>query len=142
MGDAKRKSRWWIWLAVGLTAVCGLPVALMAWAAYSFSEAGRPQAVDCADAMEFARGRLPVDAEDARCTGTHWQDSYITVDFRMPRTGVADWLDATYPGAVPDTPCDEDLCREIDYGQSLYVHVKVVYEDGGTALVHLTSFDV
>ncbi|MEU4063306.1 hypothetical protein AB0F25_12865 [Streptomyces wedmorensis] len=36
----------------------------------------------------------------------------------------------------------DGLCREIDYGQSLYVHVKVVYEDGGTALVHLTSFDV
>ncbi|MFJ5827882.1 hypothetical protein [Streptomyces sp. NPDC093089] len=142
MGEQKRKSRWWIWLAVGLTVLCGLPVALLAWSAYSFTEAGRQQVVDCGEAMEFARGRLPASAEDARCTGMHWQDSYITVDFRMPRAGVADWLEATYPGAAPDTPCDEDLCREVDFDQVLYVRVKVVYEDGGPALVHLTSFDL
>ncbi|MEU1865617.1 hypothetical protein [Streptomyces gardneri] len=142
MGDEKKKSRWWIWLLVGLTVLCGLPVTMMAWWVYSFGEAGRPQPVDCAEAMDFARGRLPADAEDARCTGMHWQDSYVTVDFRMPRAGVADWLKATYPDAEPDTPCEEDLCRVVDHDQVLYVHVKVVYEDDGTGLVHLTSFDM
>ncbi|WP_225801469.1 hypothetical protein [Streptomyces sp. NK15101] len=142
MGDTKKESRWWIWLLVGLVALCGLPVTFLAWGAYSISEGGREQPVDCAEAMEFARGRLPAGAEDARCTGMHWQDSYITVDFRMPRTGVADWLKTTYPGGEPPASCDADLCLDEDYGQALYVHVKVVYEDGGTALVHLTSFDV
>ncbi|MFF0555587.1 hypothetical protein ACH4ZU_29760 [Streptomyces sp. NPDC020472] len=142
MGDTKKKSRWWVWLAVGLVVLCGLPVAFLAWGAYSLTEGSRTQPVDCAKAMEFARGRLPADAEDARCTGTHWQDSYITVDFRMPRAGVADWLRTTYPSGEPPVSCDGDLCRSVDYDQVLYVDVKVVYEDGGTALVHLASFDL
>ena len=139
---ARRKSRWWIWLAVGLTVLCGLPVGLVAWWAYSFSEAGRPQTVDCGEAMEFARGRLPEFAEDARCTGMHWQDTSITVDFRMPSAGVVDWLESTYPAAETPVACDEDLCRGIVFDQTLYVSVQVVYEGGGTALVHLTAFDV
>ncbi|MEU1232424.1 hypothetical protein [Streptomyces sp. NPDC005828] len=142
MGDAKKKSRWWIWLLVGLVALCGLPVGVLAWGVYSFTEAGRTQPVDCADAMEFARGRLPATAEDARCTGAHWQDTVVTVDFRMPRAGVADWLRTTYPGGGPALSCEGDLCLAVDYDQVLYVNVKVVYEDGGTALVHLESFDM
>ncbi|SED05553.1 hypothetical protein [Streptomyces sp. TLI_105] len=142
MGDTKKKSRRWIWLVVGLLALCGLPVTFLAWGAYSLGEGSRTQPVDCADAMEFARGRLPAGAEDARCTGTHWQDSYITVDFRMPRAGVADWLRTTYPSGRPPVSCDGDLCLDVDFDQALYVDVKVVYEDGGTALVHLGSFDL
>ncbi|MFF5712033.1 hypothetical protein [Streptomyces sp. NPDC012756] len=142
MGDTKKKSRWWIWLAVGLVALCGLPVAVLVWGAYSFSEAGKPQPVDCAEAMTFAHGRLPADAEDARCAEAHWQDSYVTVDFRMPRAGVADWLRTTYPTGRRPVSCDGDLCLDADYDQALYVNVKVVYEDGGTALVHLSSFNV
>ncbi|WP_369145102.1 hypothetical protein [Streptomyces sp. R44] len=141
MGDAKRKSRWWIWLLVGLVALCGLPVTLLAWGAYSISESARTQTVDCAKAMEFAHGRLPADAEDARCTGTHWQDSYITADFRMPRADVADWLRTTYPEGKPSIGCDKDLCVSVDYDQALYVDVEVVYE-GSTALVHLSSYDM
>ncbi|MFF9849455.1 hypothetical protein [Streptomyces litmocidini] len=142
MGDTKKTSRWWIWLVVGLVVVCGLPVAFLAWGAYSLTEGSRTQPVDCGEAMEFARGRLPADAEGARCTGTHWQDSYITVDFRMPRAGVTNWLETTYPGGKPPFSCDGDLCLEVDFDQALYVDVKVVYEDGGTALVHLASFDM
>ncbi|MGW8763453.1 hypothetical protein ACWGN5_13230 [Streptomyces sp. NPDC055815] len=141
MGETKKKSRWWIWLVVALTVFCGLPVSLVVWGAYSFSEAGKPHPVDCAAAMEFAHGRLPVDAEDARCTEAHWQESLVTVDFRMPRAGAAGWLEAGYPEGEAPATCEGDLCRDTDYGSSIYVSVKVVYE-GTTALVHLTAFNV
>ncbi|MFJ7959538.1 hypothetical protein ACIQ62_24970 [Streptomyces sp. NPDC096319] len=141
MGVAKRKTRWWVWLVVALVALCGLPVTLLMWGAYSFSQAGKPQPVDCAAAMQFAHGRLPADAEEARCTEAHWQDSFVTVDFRLPRAGVADWLETTYPGAKAPAACDGDLCRDTDFGQALYVSVEVAYE-GDAALVHLTAFNV
>ncbi|MFD8010663.1 hypothetical protein [Streptomyces sp. NPDC058955] len=140
MGDEKKPYRRWVWVLALIATVCAVPLAFLVWGAYSFSEAGRAQDVDCGEAMEFARGRLPEGAADARCTAQHWQDTLVTVDFRMPRTGAAPWLEAAYPaGGTPET-CAEDLCWTADFGQDHFVRVEVVYE-GTTALVHLTAFD-
>ncbi|MEU3609443.1 hypothetical protein AB0E83_28940 [Streptomyces sp. NPDC035033] len=134
--------RRWVWILALVGTVCAVPLAFLAWGAYSLGQAGREQTVDCGKAMEFARARLPESAVDARCTGTHWQDTLVEVDFRMPAAEAGTWLESAYPKGEPPYSCGKDLCRKASFDEQLYVDVEVAYEDGGTALVHLRAFDV
>ncbi|MEV7570056.1 hypothetical protein [Streptomyces tanashiensis] len=132
----------WVWASVVVTLFCGGPIALLAWGAMAWSEIGETEQVDCAEVMTFARGSLPASAEDARCTAAHWQDTTATAEFRMPRSAVAGWLEATYPAGKPAAfSCTQDRCVDVSYDEMLYVHVRVTYEDGVTALVRVEAFD-
>ncbi|MFD8210073.1 hypothetical protein ACFV2S_27180 [Streptomyces sp. NPDC059695] len=132
----------WVWASAVVTLLCGGPIAFVVWGAMAWSEIGETKQVDCAEVMTFARGSLPVSAEDARCTAAHWQDTQATAEFRMPRSEVAGWLEAAYPTGKPAFSCDRDRCVDVSFDDVLYVHVRVVYEDGVTALVHVEAFDV
>ncbi len=132
----------WVWATAVVTLVCGGPMALLAWGAMAWSEMGRTQQVDCAKAMEFARGTLPADARDARCTGAHFQDTQVEAEFRTDRAGVGAWLAATYPAGEPEYSCEVDVCVRASYDEVLFVDVSIAYEDGGTALVRVHAFDL
>ncbi|MFE5593421.1 hypothetical protein [Streptomyces sp. NPDC056549] len=131
----------WVWVSVVVTLLCGGPIGFVVWGAMAWSEIGETKQVDCAEVMTFARGSLPASAEDAHCTAAHWQDTQATAEFRMPRSEVAGWLEAAYPTGEPAFSCDRDRCVDVSFDDTLYVHVRVVYEDGVTALVHLEAFD-
>ncbi|MFF3316660.1 hypothetical protein ACFYV5_14250 [Streptomyces sp. NPDC003035] len=133
----------WVWASVLMTFLCGGPIALLVWGAMAWSETGEPQPVDCAEAMEFARGALPANAADARCTHAYWQETRVTADFRMPREEYEPWLTATYPSRRPAAYCEHGLtgCVTVEYGEAKSVHVGVAYEDGDTVLVRLTASD-
>ncbi len=128
--------------------LCGGPLALVAWTVWEWKDVGRAQPVDCTKAMAFAEATLPKSAWDARCTATHWQDTFVDVEFRMPRREVRPWLAGTYPGHEPPPSCHADVCLDVGYGEppapggAAAVNVKVTYEDGDTALVHLGAFDL
>ncbi|GAA4908667.1 hypothetical protein ACFPM3_12435 [Streptomyces coeruleoprunus] len=143
--DAARRRRKWWWIG-GATAVlfCGLPGVAVAWGAWAFSRAVEPQQVSCAEAADFARATLPAGARDERCTAASWQDTQVTIEFRMPRDELAGWLDATYPGHEPRPSCEQDLCAGIEIGDAdlSSVSVRATYEDGDTALVRLLAFDM
>ncbi|MEU6944391.1 hypothetical protein ABZ957_03960 [Streptomyces sp. NPDC046316] len=142
------RARTWVWVSVLVSIFCGGPVALLAWGAMAFSEAGKAQPVDCADAMRWAQATLPKSAVEPRCTTASWLDTQVTADFRMPRHEAAQWLAGTYPGTEPGKPqfCDHDLCLNVQYdGEAeldgpVAVDVRVTYE-GESALVHLLAFD-
>ncbi|MET9351276.1 hypothetical protein [Streptomyces termitum] len=142
MGEKRARHGWWLWAAAAATVLCAVPVGMIVWGAYTLSESGREQAVDCGKAMEFARARLPAGAEGARCTGQHWQDTLVEVEFRLPRAEAAAWPATAYPAGAPPYSCAADLCRSASFDEQLYVTVEVAYEDGGTALVRLRAFDV
>ena len=126
-----------------LVVVLGVPAGCVAWGAYALSESGREREVPCDKALAFARAALPEGARDARCTGAHWQDTYVTASFRMARAETVPWLSATYPAARRAVSCDTDLCLRAEYGDTdlAAVDVDVTYEDGDTALVRLRAFD-
>ncbi|MFD0367303.1 hypothetical protein [Streptomyces sp. NPDC059071] len=138
----KRSRRWWVGITVGLFVCCGLPVSCAAWGAYSFSEAGKPQPVDCAEALAYAYAVLPVSARDAHCTYAHWQDSYVEAEFRMPADEVAGWLTATYPTA---TVSEGGRRHHVEFapvsGKAYEAGVTVTDEGGGTALVRVFAHD-
>ncbi|MER5960981.1 hypothetical protein [Streptomyces sp. NPDC002057] len=131
----------WVWASVAVTVLCGGPVALLAWGAMAWSEIGETKEVDCAEVMTFARGSLPVEAEDAHCTAAHWQDTQATAEFRMPRSAIGGWLRTTYPTGRASFSCEEDRCVDVSFDEMLYVHLRITYEDGDTALVRVTAFD-
>ncbi|MEU6619467.1 hypothetical protein ABZ926_01560 [Streptomyces litmocidini] len=131
----------WVWVSALVTLFCGGPIAVLVWGAMAWSEIGETKQVDCAEMMTFARGSLPASAGDARCTAAHWQDTRATAEFRMPRAEVAGWLEATYPTGEPAFGCEQDRCVDVSYDETLYVHVRVTYEDGVTALVRVEAFD-
>ncbi|MFJ7063998.1 hypothetical protein [Streptomyces sp. NPDC101115] len=138
----KRSRRWWVGITVGLFVCCGLPVSCVAWGAYSFSEAGRPQPVDCGEALAYGYAVLPVSARDATCTYAHWQDSYVEAEFRMPADEVAGWLEATYPAA---TVSEGGRRHHVGFapasGKAHEVGVTVTDEGGGTAHVRFVAYD-
>ncbi|MEU7282032.1 hypothetical protein AB0A69_25135 [Streptomyces sp. NPDC045431] len=138
-GKEERRGRRWLWICLTLLAVLGLPAGCLAWGAYSLGESGREQPVPCDKAMEYAKGALPAGARDARCSGAHWQDTYVRAEFRMERAGAEAWIAKTWPTAQPSEPCDTDLCRDVDYNHAdpSSMSVKLTYEDGETALVRL-----
>lgn len=109
--------------------------------------------VPCSEALAFGGATLPAGARTVgTCTRQSFQDTFYGATFRMPRTGLQDWLAHTYPDApAPRTEfCggeDADLCLDVDYEQGLpagvdahAVQVRVVYEGAGTALVRFASF--
>ncbi|MGW6395225.1 hypothetical protein ACWFR1_33065 [Streptomyces sp. NPDC055103] len=132
----------WVWVSAVVTLFCGGPLALLVWGAMAWDDIGRPEPVDCAEAMTFARGALPADATEARCTAAHWQDTTVEAEFRMPRDRVKAWVAGTYPTGEPSYACEQDLCVDVSYGDALYVHLRVAYEDGVTALVRVEAFDI
>ncbi|MGC9497630.1 hypothetical protein [Streptomyces sp. WG7] len=111
--------------------------------------------VPCSEALAFGGATLPDGARPVgTCTLQSFQDTHYSAAFRMPRTGVQNWLAHTYPDASgPETEfCaddDADLCLDPDYTRGLpdgvdahAVRVSVVYEDAGTALVRFSAFTV
>ncbi|MFF4170279.1 hypothetical protein [Streptomyces sp. NPDC001744] len=138
---AKRRRRIWIGASALATVVCGGPLALLVWGAMAWDDIGKPEPADCSEVMTFARGRLPADARDARCTAAHWQDTRAVAEFRTGRAVAGAWLAATYPAGKPAPSCEQDVCVDVAYGQELYVHVRIAYEDGETALVRVEAFD-
>ncbi|WP_328943889.1 hypothetical protein OG259_22475 [Streptomyces sp. NBC_00250] len=136
----KPRLRTWIWATVGVTVVCGGPLALLYWFATAWDDIGKPQPADCAAVMTFAHGSLPESAEDARCTEAHFQDTFVTADFRMERAEVESWLSATYPAGEPALTCEQDLCVSVPYDEGVYADVSVTYEDGVTALVRVKAY--
>ncbi|WP_159043155.1 MULTISPECIES: hypothetical protein [unclassified Streptomyces] len=140
-GPVKARPWTWIWASVAMTVVCGGPLALVAWGAAAWDGAGGAKPADCSEVMTFARGTLPADARDARCTGAHWQESRVVAEFRTDRAGAGSWLSATYPDGVAPSSCARDVCRSVEYGEVLSVRVSIAYEDGETALVRVEAFD-
>ncbi|MFD9607990.1 hypothetical protein ACFWWS_01330 [Streptomyces sp. NPDC059083] len=132
----------WVWASAVVTLLCGGPIAFVVWGAMAWSGLGETKQVDCSEVMTFARGSLPMSAEDAHCTAAHFQDTRATAEFRMPRAEVAGWLEAAYPTGKPPFSCDTDRCVDVSFDDVLWVHVRVAYEDGGTALVRVEAFDM
>ncbi|MDT9691108.1 hypothetical protein Q5762_22710 [Streptomyces sp. P9(2023)] len=127
-----------------MTVLCGVPLALLGWGAMAWDEIGEAKPVDCADAMEFARGSLPAGVQGPVCRAAYWQDTQVTVEFRMERAGYEPWLDAVYPTRKPALTCDHGLaaCSEVSFDETLFVDVGVAYEYGDTILVRLKAFDL
>ncbi|MGW4159865.1 hypothetical protein [Streptomyces sp. NPDC004788] len=146
MGDAKRVSWKWIGITVGLTALLFLPVGCVVLTGTFFDDVDEPHPTDCAKAMSWAGATLPRSAEGARCTEATWMDTTVEAEFRTPSTEVAGWLAGTYP-AVPAEVTPGGLRLHLDYDDTAGasgaydVLVEVRYEDGDTALVHLTAGD-
>ncbi|MER7908920.1 hypothetical protein [Streptomyces sp. NPDC096068] len=140
-GPVKARPWTWVWATIVVTVFCGGPTALLAWGATAWDETGKAQPADCAGVMAFARGTLPADARDARCTAAHWQESQVVAEFRTDRAGVGSWLAATYPDGEAPPSCARDACRSVEYGEELSVRVAIAYEDGETALVRVEAFD-
>ncbi|MFE7411904.1 hypothetical protein [Streptomyces laurentii] len=161
-GPARR--RWWprwsrrTWIQITVSAlgtvVLGVPVAFVAWFMFVWEGPGKPQPIDCAQAMDWAGATLPKTSRDARCTEAVWMDVYDHVEFRMPANEAAGWVAGTWPaGEVETRFCDPgvDFCvrLESDEGQiAAYdgtgapagVDVSVRYEGGDTALVTVAPF--
>ncbi|WP_411077312.1 hypothetical protein [Streptomyces sp. cmx-10-25] len=141
-GPVKARPWTWVWATAVMTVVCGGPTALLAWGAMAWDEAGEAKPADCADVMTFARGTLPADARDARCTAAHWQDTRVVAGFRTGRAGVGAWLASTYPAGEPAYSCEVGVCVRASYDEALFVDVTIAYEDGDTALVRVEAFDL
>ncbi|MEU9701503.1 hypothetical protein [Streptomyces sp. NPDC047981] len=140
-----RPKAWtWVWVSALVTVLCGGPLALLVWGAMAWSEIGEAKPVDCAEAMEFARGTLPVGAQDPVCTAAHWQDTRVTVEFRMERAAYEPWLAEVYPDREKAPTCEHGFatCARASFGDALFVDLAVAYEDGDTALVRLSAFDL
>ncbi|MFF9046478.1 hypothetical protein [Streptomyces parvulus] len=154
------RTRWW--LVAVLTVVPALVVLplLVALAGMVLGEdddrgeGGRAsERVPCAEALAFGGAVLPAGARPTEgCTVQGFQDIHYSAAFRMPRTGVQDWLIHTYPDA-PEPGAEfcageaADLCLDLSYAQGLpdgveadAVQVRVVHEEAGTALVRFTAF--
>ena len=159
------RTRWWRVAAfVALPALILLPL-LIALVGFVFSESddrdedGRNEGgrtseqVPCSEALAFGGAALPAGARPTgACTVQGFQDIHYSAAFRMPRTGVQDWLIHTYPDApAPGTEscvgAEADLCLDLGHEQGLpgsvdahAVRVRVVHEGAGTALVRFTAF--
>ncbi|MFF6870743.1 hypothetical protein ACFZDF_15595 [Streptomyces sp. NPDC007910] len=133
MGSGPVKARPWTWVraTVVVTVFCGGPPALLARGATAWSEMGRAQRVDCAEAMEFAR-----------CTAAHFQDTQVEAAFRTDRAGAGAWPAATCPARETAYSCEVDACVRASYDEVSFVDVSIPYEDGETALVRVRAFDL
>ncbi|GAA3373571.1 hypothetical protein GCM10020367_34020 [Streptomyces sannanensis] len=140
-------------------AILALPLVFVGWLVWSFvawlqnPTLSEKQKVSCAEALDYAGGGLPEGATDGHCDVEVRPDTTCTVTFRMPRADVQKWLTSSFPGGSTDVPACEgrhDLCWYLDRtaigtaepGSAYVVEVGVVYEDGNTALVHLTAYDL
>ncbi|MCX4534215.1 hypothetical protein OHA79_22750 [Streptomyces sp. NBC_00841] len=134
-----------------------LPVLVVAWIGWSvigFLTSDNPldsaSKVPCDEAMEFTGVPLPAGARDRRCVTRVWLDTEYDVRFRITRKELDAWLESEFPGTELDPKfCagEVDTCAHIEFGdqrpsQAVAADVSVVYEGGGTALVHFEPFDV
>ncbi|MFJ9457097.1 hypothetical protein ACIRST_18665 [Kitasatospora sp. NPDC101447] len=123
------------------------PLAFLGFCALLMTEGGKPHAVGCSEAMEFAGGSMPAQATEAVCTDDGgWQDRGYTVEFRMPRDELAQRLTAAFPRVRPGTDNASGLSfgsadASRPDGQAMFVHLDATYEAGGTARVKLRAFD-
>ncbi|MEU7029319.1 hypothetical protein AB0A60_21870 [Streptomyces sp. NPDC046275] len=143
MGDTKRRlDRPWIRITLGLTGLLLLPAGCAGLAAYSFSQAGEPAPVDCAEAVAFAHATLPGSARDAHCTEMRWRDTYIEIGFAMPAAEAAGWVAGTFPAAEASSS-EEGLHASYppEAGKAYEVGIHVRYEGGDTALVRVVAYD-
>ncbi|MGW0854903.1 hypothetical protein [Streptomyces sp. NPDC002690] len=151
----------WIWAsllvlvggtgAVMLCAVGWFVFAAMTGAFFVVTNAGTE--VSCDEAMAFARRELPVGAYDRRCETRGALDTEYDVRFRTTARELTGWLDSAFPDAA-DTGlrakyCDEDVdaCAHLELADpppdgAVAADVTVVYEDGGSVLVHFSPFNV
>jgi hypothetical protein len=136
-------------LALPALALIGLVVLVVIWSRTDYPLGGAPEKVPCAEALAFGGAKLPDDARDTACTVQAWQDTAYSATFRMPRSGVRDWLAGTYPQAPAETRfCGQgvDLCLDLNpplKGMDAdAVKVEVVYEGAGTARVSFSAFTV
>ncbi|MEU4268063.1 hypothetical protein [Streptomyces sp. NPDC026092] len=126
-----------------MTVLCGAPIALVVWGAMALSEMGDQKPFDCGKAMEFAHGTLPEAAQGPVCTMGGFQDTIVTVEFRMERAAYEPWLAEVYPNREPALTCKPGLadCSWAKFGDALFVDVEMAHEDGDTVLVRLEAFD-
>ncbi|MGW1464571.1 hypothetical protein ACWCPT_09525 [Streptomyces sp. NPDC002308] len=107
----------------------------------------------CDEAMTFTNRELPAGAYDQECKSRGVMDTEYDVRFRTTARELTAWLDSAFPEAA-DTglraeSCGEDVdaCMELDLADpqpdgAVAADVTVVYEDGGTVLVHFRPFSV
>ncbi|MGW2281166.1 hypothetical protein [Streptomyces sp. NPDC001770] len=117
-----------------------------------FPDADSGTKVSCDEAMTFARRELPAGAYDRRCETRGVMDTEYDVRFRTTARELTAWLDSAFPD-VADTGLRAKSCDDDDAGTYLELgepppdgavaaDVTVVYEDGGTVLVHFRPFNV
>ncbi|MGW1551538.1 hypothetical protein [Streptomyces sp. NPDC002346] len=134
-----------------------LPVLVVAWIGWSvigFLTSDNPldsaSKVPCDEAMEFTGVPLPAGARDRQCVKRGWLDTTYDVRFRITRKELDAWLESEFPGTEldPEFCADKvDACADIQFGdprpsRAVAADVTVVYEGGGTTLVHFMPFDV
>ncbi|MEU9042211.1 MULTISPECIES: hypothetical protein [unclassified Kitasatospora] len=126
------------------------PFAWIGFCALLLTEDGKPHAVGCSEAMEFAGGSIPAQATETVCTDDGgWQDRGYTVEFRMPRAELAQRLAAAFPRVRLGTDNASGLrfgnAHETNAtrpsGQAGFLHLDATYDDDGTARVRLGAFD-
>ncbi|MGW8062307.1 hypothetical protein ACVV2G_08525 [Streptomyces ziwulingensis] len=159
-GEVPRgRTRWRLFAALVTLPVLVLFPLLVLLTASVFSEpdgrgdGGAAAHVPCAEALRFGGAALPDGARPVgACTLQGFQDIHYGAAFRMPRTGVREWLAHTYPDAPGPASehCaggDVDLCLNLGYQRGLpdgvdahAVQVRVTYEAAGTALVRFAAF--
>ncbi|MFD9024368.1 hypothetical protein [Streptomyces parvulus] len=154
------RTRWWrVAALVALPALVLLPalvvfVGIVLGEEDDRGEGGRAsERVPCAEVLAFGGAVLPAGARPTGgCTVQGFQDIHYSAAFRMPRTGVQDWLIHTYPDA-PEPGAEfcageaADLCLDLSHARGLpdgveadAVLVRVVHEEAGAALVRFTAF--
>ncbi|MFI6057500.1 hypothetical protein [Streptomyces sp. NPDC051286] len=140
-----------------LLVLLALPALLVAWIGWcvigfltSDDPFGTTSKAPCDEAMEFTGVPLPAGARDQQCVTRVWLDTEYDVRFRITRKDLDAWLESEFPGTVLDSEFrigKGDTCAHIEFGdqrpsQAVAADVSVVYEGGGTALVHFEPFDV
>ncbi|MGZ3100391.1 hypothetical protein [Streptomyces sp. H72] len=153
------RTRWRLFAGLATLPVLALLPLLVALVGTVLSESdGRGEGraaehVPCSEALRFGGAALPDGARPVgACTLQGFQDTHYGAAFRMPRTGVQDWLAHTYPDA-PAARRDTcvggggDLCLDLGPARGLpdgvgahAVRVRVEYEAAGTALVRFAAF--
>lgn len=156
-----RRSYPWVW-ALLLAVVAGtsaLMLGAVGWFAAAavtgkFFDPDSGTKVSCDEAMAFARRELPAGAYDRRCESQGMLDIEYDVRFRTTARELTDWMNTSFP-VRPDSGLraefcaedDVDACTQLDLGEpppdgAVAADVTVVYEDGGTVLVHFRPFNV
>ncbi|MBP2400708.1 hypothetical protein [Streptomyces syringium] len=138
-------------VAVTITAVVGIPLALVGWNMYQASRP--PHAVSCAKALAYIGWKLPEHTRDHQCVeSVDAFSSNMSGTFRMPRTDARPWL-ASLPGNRFRTAgAEADGVLVTEDGLHLGVvkprhpkvdeaRVTVRFEGKDTALVSFETFD-
>ncbi|MQY14203.1 hypothetical protein SRB5_43650 [Streptomyces sp. RB5] len=115
-------------------------------------------AVSCADAMEWAKAKLPADTHDEDCRKDGFMDPYQYGSFRMDRSEVEPWLRKELPELRPEDICpmpaadegqpaadrcwvfEDDTLAFYPQGGPYGIELAVAYEDETTALVRFAAY--